>query len=123
MIPIRIMLALGLVLASASPATALDCETPAMTARYFGTAKPGSRLVLIKGPRTQRFLDAFNAFPPATGYSGDAVVIIRLPQAAERVYLGIYDDGCLKHKGSISRALADKLLEQSNPARPQGQGV
>ncbi|MGI9463525.1 MAG: hypothetical protein ACR2OM_06275 [Aestuariivirgaceae bacterium] len=120
---IRIILSFGLLLASGSFVSAETCETPAMTARHFAKVQPGSRIVLLKGPRSQRFLKAFNAYPPATSYAGDAVVIIRLPRETRRVYLGIYRNGCLKHKGSITRKLAGQLMEQSNPGSIDGQTV
>ncbi|MGI9464540.1 MAG: hypothetical protein ACR2OM_11395, partial [Aestuariivirgaceae bacterium] len=120
---IRIILSFGLLLASGSLVAARTCETPAMTARHFAKVQPGSQIALLKGPRSKRFLKAFNAYPPATGYVGDAVVIIRLPHETRRVYLGIYQGGCLKHKGSITRKLAELLMKQSNPGGVDGQAV
>lgn len=120
---IRVILALGFLLASLTPAAAQRCETLEATALHFEKLRAGSKTIAIRGARFKRFLQAFNASPPVTNYTADAAAMVFVPGQPHRVYLALYHGNCLKHKGAISRTLAEQLLEASNPGRETGEGA
>lgn len=98
-------------------AAAGGCESPAATAAHFQAHMPSARVVYIKGPKAQRMIEAFNAFPPPTAYDADELVMV-YPPAGASVFLVLYKDGCATKKGPIARFLARMLMREGKHERP-----
>ena len=107
--PIRIMIPLVLLLASVASVAA--CETPKKTVADFIQALPQGKVFVLKEAKAQRFLEAFNASPPTTDITGDTVLLTITPLARGVAHLHIFEAGCIKQRGRISRRLIDRLME------------
>ena len=106
---IHVMLSLVFLLVSVALVEA--CESPQKTTAGFKTAYPQGKVYALKGALAGRFLEVFNATPPKTAITGDAVLLTIAPRHRGVAHLHIFQAGCIKQRGRISRRLADKLFE------------
>ena len=98
---------------NALPGPPPACETPLQTTRSLQSRLDGVHIMTLSGPRVQRFLQAFNAQPPVSDFAADNLLIARSP-GKKAVLLVMYENGCLKHRGAISRELYRRVWRASH---------
>jgi hypothetical protein len=72
---------------------------------------PKAELVSLAGVEAISFVASFNAIPPLSQISADAVLLIGFENAAQ-VALAFFKNGCMISRGGMPRAQADQLLLQ-----------
>jgi hypothetical protein len=72
---------------------------------------PRAELVSLAGIDAISFVASFNAIPPISQISADAVLLIGFENGAQ-VALAFFENGCMISRGGMPRAQADQLLLQ-----------
>ena len=81
-------------------------------ARTASAQMPRVRITTLAGDEAKRFLAAYNAHPPRTNLTGDAVMIIEAGPETPAVFAVLFKGGCASAGGRIARTTYDAILAQ-----------
>jgi hypothetical protein len=109
---LRAIALLVLLLFCSLPAMAGSCITRNDITETAKRRMPQARIAIFAGEEASRFLAAYNARPPRTGFAGDEVLIIDPGARAPTVLAVLFQGGCAKAGGRISRDLFESILTQ-----------
>jgi len=73
---------------------------------------PQARISMLAGDEATGFLAAYNAYPPRSDLSGDAVMIIDAGPGTPAVFAILFTGGCASSGGRIARQTYDVILAQ-----------
>jgi hypothetical protein len=80
------------------------------TLQAFLAAQRDIQVTLYEGQRARSYIDAFNAYPPASDVVADTVALGEVSPAAPRLGLAFGKGGCLVSAGRIDRPVHEAIL-------------
>ena len=103
---------LALFVSHASGQAAERCIDQPKIARTASLQMPRVRITTLAGDEARRFLAAYNAYPPETHLTGDAVMIIEAGPRTPVVFVVLFKNGCASAGGRIARTTYDAILAE-----------